>query len=279
MSKISVYTIKWLIMIVIFVFSIFPITWMILGSFRPHEEIFKYTSLSWHMLVPVQWTLKNYHAIFTDSLKPIGRYLMNTLAVAVTVTVFSVFFNSMAAFAFAKLRFPLKKIIFPFFLSALVIPTEVTLVPSYLLMHNFGWVNTYYALVVPAIISVFSVFMLTQFFSEIPTELLEAGRIDGASWMIVYRVLVLPASVPALITVAIITFLGQWDAYLWPLIVINDEKMQMLQVMIATFSSLLGIEWAKILAADTISSIPILILFLFVQKYYIQGITMTGVKG
>jgi multiple sugar transport system permease protein len=146
-------------------------------------------------------------------------------------------------------------------------------------MHNFGWVNTYYALVVPAIISVFSVFMLTQFFSEIPTELLEAGRIDGASWMIVYRVLVLPASVPALITVAIITFLGQWDAYLWPLIVINDEKMQMLQVMIATFSSLLGIEWAKILAADTISSIPILILFLFVQKYYIQGITMTGVKG
>lgn len=271
---------KLLVMAALAFVALLPIVWMILGSFRSHEEIFRYSSeLEWRTLIPVEWTLDNYRAIFTDAVKPFGRFIANTLTVAAPVTLLSLFFNSLAAFAFAKMKFRCKKIIFAVFLSALVIPGEVTLVPTYLTVNRFGWIDTYTALIVPAIVSVFSVFLLVQFFSDIPRELLEAGRIDGASWFGIYRQIVLPASVPALVTLAIITFLGQWDSYLWPLVVINDQDKQMLQVAIAAFSNAQVTEWGRILAADTVSSIPILVLFVFLQKYYVRGITMSGIKG
>lgn len=280
MTKGLLTSVKLLVMVGLAIIALLPIVWMILGSFRAHEEIFKYSSvLEWRTIVPVDWTFANYTAIFTDTVKPFSRFIYNTLMVAVPVTVLSLFFNSMAAFAFAKMKFRYKKIIFTLFLSALVIPGEVTLVPTYLTVNRFGWIDTYTALIVPAIVSVFSVFLLVQFFSDIPRDLLEAGRIDGASWFGIYRLIVLPASVPAIITLAIITFLGQWDSYLWPLVVINDQAKQMLQVAIAAFSNAQVTEWGRILAADTVSSIPILILFVFLQKHYVRGITMSGIKG
>lgn len=272
--------VKIILMLGLAIAAVLPIVWMVLGSFRAHEEIFKYSSeLQWRTIFPVKWTFDNYVKIFTDASKPFSRFIYNTLLVAVPVTLLSLLFNSMAAFAFAKMRFRFKNIIFPIFLSALVIPGEVTLVPTYLLANSFGWIDSYTALIVPAIVSVFSVFLLVQFFSDIPRELLEAGRIDGASWFGIYQKIILPASVPAIVTLSIITFLGQWDSYLWPLIVINDLDKQMLQVAIASFSNMQATEWGRILAADTVSSIPILILFVFLQKYYVQGITMSGVKG
>src|SRR5690606_24430565 len=150
---------------------------------RPHEEIFKFaTVLEWRTIFPVQWTWQNYADLFFNTAEPFSRFIVNTLFVAVVVTVFALFFNSLAAFAFAKMNFRFKKTIFIFFISALVIPGEVTLVPTYLLMRNFGWIDTYMALIVPSVISVFAVFLLVQFFSEIPRALLEAARIDGASW-------------------------------------------------------------------------------------------------
>jgi multiple sugar transport system permease protein len=271
---------KLLIMFGLAFAALLPIVWMVFGSFREHAEIFKYsTTLEWRTIFPVNWTFQNYLDIFTDDVKPFSRFILNTLLVAVPVTLLSLFFNSLAAFAFAKLRFRFKKTIFTLFLSALIIPGEVTLVPSYLLMSNFNWIDSYAALIVPAIVSVFSVFLLVQFFTEIPRDLLEAGRIDGASWFRVYQKIILPAAVPAIVTLAILTFLGQWDSYLWPLIVINDQNKQMLQVAIATFSNMQVTEWGRILAADTVSSIPIILMFLFLQKYYVQGITMSGVKG
>jgi multiple sugar transport system permease protein len=164
-------------------------------------------------------------------------------------------------------------------LSALVLPGEVTMVPLYLLIHAFGWTDSYRALIIPASVSVFSIFLLVQFFSDIPRDLLEAGKIDGASWLGIYTRIMLPCAVPALITMGLITFLGQWDSYLWPLIVINDESRQMLQVAIATFTNLQATEWGKILAADSVASVPILVLFLFLQKYYVQSIVNSGIKG
>lgn len=280
MAKPMLSAAKLLLMIVLAAVALLPIVWMAFGSFRAHEEIFKYASdMDWRTIFPVEWTLDNYRAIFSDETKPFGRFIANTLLVAVPVTALSLLFNSLAAFAFAKLRFRFKKTIFAFFLSALVIPGEVTLVPSYLLMSDFGWIDRYAALIVPAVVSVFGVFLLVQFFSDIPRDLLEAGRMDGASWLRVYRSVVLPAAVPAIVTLAVITFLGQWDAYLWPLVVLNDQNKQMLQVAIATFSNLQVTEWGRILAADTVSSLPILVLFLFVQRYYVQGIAMSGIKG
>ncbi|MBD2870581.1 carbohydrate ABC transporter permease [Paenibacillus arenilitoris] len=273
-------TLKLMVMLALAFVFILPIAWMALGSFRPHEEIFKFANvLEWRTLFPVEWTLQNYADLFFDTAEPFSRFIGNTLAVAATVTIFALFFNSLAAFAFAKMNFRFKRILFVFFISALVIPGEVTLVPTYLLMRNFGWINTYAALIVPSVISVFAVFLLVQFFSEIPRALLEAARIDGASWLRVYQSIVLPAAAPALVTLAIITFLGQWDSYLWPLVVISDQSKQMLQVAIASFTNMEMTEWGRILAADTVSSIPILLLFAFLQKYYVQGITMSGVKG
>lgn len=280
MVRKAAYVIKILVMLGLASAALIPIVWMVFGSFRSHEELFKYAAdLEWRTIFPVDWTFQNYVDIFTDSEKPFSGYIWNTLLVAVPVTFLSLFVNSLAAFAFAKMKFRFKRTIFALFLSALVIPGEVTLVPSYLLMSDLNWIDSYAALIVPAIVSVFGVFLLVQFFSEIPRELLEAGRIDGASWFRIYQSIVLPGAVPALITLGIITFLGQWDSYLWPLVVINDQSQQMLQVAIATFSNMESTEWGRILAADTVSSIPILILFIALQKYYVQGITMTGIKG
>lgn len=270
---------KWILMIAIAVISLLPIFWMVMGSLRPRQELFQYVSLEWHLFIPVEWTLQNFIDLFVDSTKPLGRFIRNTLFVAFMVTLLSLLFNSMAAFAFSKLKFRGRNAIFAVFLSALVIPGEVTMVPTYLLVHDFGWIDSFNALIIPGAISVFSIFLLVQFFSDVPRELLEAGKIDGASWFGIYAKIVVPAMVPALITMGLITFLGQWDAYLWPLIVINDESKQMLQVAIATFTNLQATEWGKILAADTVASVPILILFLFLQKYYVQSIVNSGIKG
>lgn len=277
--KYVVGTVRWILMILIAIVSVLPILWMMMGSLRPRSELFQYISLEWHLLVPVKWTIQNYVEIFVQTSKPLGIYIKNTLIVAVTVTGLSLFFNSMAAFAFAKLQFRYRNVILAVFMSALVIPGEVTMVPTYLLVHQLGWVDSYTALIVPSIISVFSVFMLIQFFADTPRELLEAGRMDGASWFGIYGKIVIPSSVPAMITLGLVTFLGQWDSYLWPLVVINDETKQMLQVAIATFSNLQATEWGQILAADTVCSIPIILLFLILQKYYVQSIVSSGIKG
>ncbi|MNJ24639.1 L-arabinose transport system permease protein AraQ [compost metagenome] len=272
--------VKYTVMTVLAVISIIPILWMISGSLRPYEELFKYSSsLNFHLFVPVQPTLANFKEVIFNESNPFIRYIANTLFVAGIVTLLVLLVNSMSAFAFAKLRFRGKVVVFALFMSAMIIPGEVTLVPNYLLMNYFGWLNSYKALVIPSMLSVFGIFLLRQFFAEIPDEILEAAKIDGASMPRIFSSIVLPAVVPPMITLALMTFLGNWDSYLWPLIVINDDKKQMIQVAIAAFSSVEGTDWSKILAASTISTVPILILFLFLQRYYIQGITMSGVKG
>lgn len=273
-------TIHFLLMTVIAVVCLLPIVWMVLGSMRSYEELFQYaTQVSWNLLVPVNWTFQNYIDVLFDDQHPFLRYVFNTLFVASTVTVLVLLINSLAAFAFAKLRFRGSSVIFVLFMSALIIPGEVMLVPNYMLINNLGWLNSFKGLIIPSMLSVFGIFLLKQFFEEIPTEILESARLDGASWLKIYRVIVLPAAVPAMITLGIITFLGNWDAYLWPLVVINDDRKQLIQVAIANFTSMAGTEWTKVLAANTIATVPILILFFVLQRYYIQGITMSGVKG
>jgi ABC-type sugar transport system, permease component len=279
MNRAVLLPLRWLVLILAAVVSLFPIYWMVMSSFRTHEEIFKYTTLSKELFLPVHWTLDNYREIFLDPSKPFGRYIVNTLIVAIVVTAAGLVVNSMAAFAFAKLKFRFKRGLLAFFLSSLVIPYEVIMIPQYLLMRDFGWINDYRALIIPQIVWVFGIFMLIQFFSDVPRDILDAARMDGASWARIYAVIVLPTAVPAIITLGIMTFLNQWDSFLWPLVVINEEKKQVIQVAISSFQSLRGISWGKIMAATTISSVPILAVFLLLQRYYVQGITMSGVKG
>jgi len=279
MNRAVVAALRWIVLVAAAVVSLFPIYWMVMSSFRTHEEIFRYTTLSKELFLPVHWTLGNYREIFLDPAKPFGRYILNTLLVAVVVTAAGLVVNSMAAFAFAKLRFRFKRGLLALFLSSLVIPYEVIMVPQYLLMRDLGWINDYRALIVPQIVWVFGIFMLIQFFADVPRDILDAARIDGAGWARIYGVIVLPTAVPALITLGIMTFLNQWDSFLWPLVVINEEKKQVIQVAISSYQSLRNISWGKIMAATTISSVPILAVFLLLQRYYVQGITMSGVKG
>jgi len=279
MNRAVVAALRWIVLVAAAVVSLFPIYWMVMSSFRTHEEIFRYTTLSKELFLPVHWTLDNYREIFLDPAKPFGRYILNTLLVAVVVTAAGLVVNSMAAFAFAKLRFRFKRGLLALFLSSLVIPYEVIMVPQYLLMRDLGWINDYRALIVPQIVWVFGIFMLIQFFADVPRDILDAARIDGAGWARIYGVIVLPTAVPALITLGIMTFLNQWDSFLWPLVVINEEKKQVIQVAISSYQSLRNISWGKIMAATTISSVPILAVFLLLQRYYVQGITMSGVKG
>jgi len=271
--------IRTLFMAAIAVLVLLPVFWMVMSSFRTHEEIFKYTKLGWHMFFPVHWTLDNYIDIFTDASKPFGRYMLNTLVVAAVVTTLGLLVNSLAAFAFAKLRFPFKRVLLALFLSSLVIPYEAIMIPQYLLVQELDWINSFKALIVPQIVWVFGIFLLVQFFADIPRDILDAARMDGAGWTRIYFKIVLPGAVPSLITLGVITFLNQWDSFLWPLVVINEEKKQVIQVAIASFQSLRGISWGKIMAATSVSSLPIVVVFLFLQRYYVQGITMTGVKG
>ncbi|MFD0671403.1 carbohydrate ABC transporter permease [Cohnella sp. GCM10027633] len=271
--------VRWAVLIAVAIVALFPIYWMTMSSFRTHEEIFKYTTLSKELFLPVNWTLQNYKEIFLDPSKPFGRYMLNTLFVAVLVTSFGLICNALAAFAFAKLRFPFKKALLMLFMSSLVIPYEVIMIPQYLLMRDLDWINSFLALIVPQIVWVFGIFMLVQFFSDIPRDILDAARMDGAGWLRIFGIIVLPTAVPAIITLGIMTFLNQWDSFLWPLVVINEEKKQVIQVAISSFQSLRNISWGKIMAATTISSVPVLVVFLFLQRYYVQGITMSGVKG
>jgi len=274
------FTAKYVLMTAIAIIAIIPIVWMICGSLRPYQELFQYsTSLNVHLFIPVEATLGNFKEVIFSERSPFLRYIWNTLLVASAVTVLVLLINSMAAFAFAKLRFRGKAAVFALFMAAMIIPGEVTLVPNYLLMNKLGWLNSYTSLIVPSMLSVFGIFLLRQFFIDIPNEIMEAAKIDGASISRIFVSIIMPASVPPMITLGLMTFLGNWDSYLWPLIVINDDKRQMIQVAIATFSSVEGSDWSKILAASTISTMPILVLFLFLQRYYIQGITMSGVKG
>ncbi|WP_228441114.1 carbohydrate ABC transporter permease [Novibacillus thermophilus] len=271
--------IKLIFMILLSFIVLLPVIWMVTSSFRPHSEIFRYTEFGWELFIPVDFTFENYVDIFSNQDRPFGVYILNTLFVAVVGTVSGLFINALAAFSFAKLRFPLKKTLMVLFLSTLVIPFEAIMIPQYLLIRDLGWLDSYKALIIPQIVWAFGIFMLIQFFSDIPRDMLEAARIDGASWLQIFFRIAVPISTPALITLGIMTFINRWDEFLWPLIVISDDSRQLIQVAIASYTTQYSTSWGLIFAASTVASIPTLIIFLFLQRYYVQGITTTGLKG
>jgi multiple sugar transport system permease protein len=210
--------------------------------------------------------------------KYFGNYYFNTVLIALSTTVLDILFAAMAAFAFAKLKFWGKNFIFMLFLSTMMVPGEVLLVPNYITLSAFGWIDTYFALIVPWTVSVFVIFLLRQHFMTIPDELYDAGRIDGISkWGFLWKIMV-PLSKPVIITGSLLKFIGSWNAFLWVLIVTKSPEVRTLPVGLANFSSEVGTLYNQLMAASTFSMLPVVILFLFVQKYFIQGIARTGLK-
>jgi len=254
------------------VVMVVPFLWMVSTSLKSPGQIFTYPP-QW-IPDPVVW--ENYVEAVT--IMPFGRFFLNSLIQATGVTVLQLLTSSLAAFAFARLRFKGRDALFLLYLATLMIPFHVTLIPNFIVIRLLGWVDTFRALILPPSFSPFSTFLLRQFFLTIPLELDDAARIDGASSFGIWWRIALPLSKPALATLAIFTFMGQWNNFLWPLVVTNSIEMRTLPVGLSAFQSRYAIQWHLLMAGSTIALVP-LILFLLGQRYFIQGITLTGMGG
>lgn len=271
---------RYLLLSLFALFFVVPFLWMFLASFKPQLEIFQYIyPVSWKTFIPQTWTLENFQGLM--GLKPYAftHYILNSIFIAVAVTLSSLVVNSMAAYAFARLEFPGRNVLFALFLSTTIVPFEVIAIPLYLEMKAFSWVNTYEALIVPWIANALGIFLLRQFFADIPRDLIEAARMDGCSHLGAFRRIVLPNAVPAMITFALIRFQASWDAFFWPLIVAPSPEKRVIQVAIATFATEVQTQWGLTFAATTLATLPIIVLFVLLQRYYVQGVVTSGMKG
>ncbi len=251
----------------------FPLVWMFSVSFMP-------TGAASHFpppLLPEHPTLDNYRIMFERH--SAGRYLLNSALVASLATLISLFFNTTAGYAFAKLRFAGRERIFRVLLGALVIPGQVAMIPLFALVKEMGLVSTYGGVIVPAMASIFGIFLVRQYALSIPEDLLEAARIDGASEWRIFRSVVVPLLKPILITLGILTFLGTWNDFMWPLIVLSDQKLYTLPVALAGLSREYVQDNELMMAGAVITVLPVLALFLVLQRYYIAGILAGSVKG
>jgi ABC-type glycerol-3-phosphate transport system permease component len=250
-----------------------PYIWMFVTSVKPIEEVQSYPP----SFVVNHPTLSAYRDLF--HLIPILRYLWNSIYVATAVTVANIFFCSLAGYAFAKHRFWGRDKIFFVLLGSLMIPWQVNLISGFILMRKFGWLNSYNALIVPAMAGVFGVFLCRQFIMSIPDDLIDTAKIDGCGEFTIYRLVILPLIKPVLATLAIFTFLQQWNNFIWPLIVINSSQMRTLPLALSVLNGQFGTRFAMVMAGAVVATTPMLVVFLFFQRYFMKGIALVGLKG
>jgi multiple sugar transport system permease protein len=255
---------------VLAVLTIFPLLWMISGSFKNADEVLS-TDL-W----PHHPTFSNYTYVFTQV--PFARYLLNSLIVAVVVTVVALFFHSMAAYALARLRFPGRETLFMLIFSTLLITAPVILVPLFLIVHTLGLLDSYAGLIIPAIFNAFGIFLLRQFYLSIPRELEDAAIVDGCGYWQVYWKVIMPLSRPVFAALAVLFFLANWNAFLWPLIATNSTSLNVVQLGIASFQQEHANNWNYTLAASTIAALPTLALFGLFQRRIVESIKTSGFK-
>ena len=252
---------------------LFPLLWMVSVSFMQPGEASAFPP----PLLPAHATLANYHELFARA--GMGRYLFNSLLIATALTLLSLAFNLSAGYAFAKLQFRGRERIFQVLLGALVVPAQVTMIPLFLLMKWLHLVNSYGGVIVPALASVFGIFLVRQYARSIPDELLEAARLDGAGEWHIFARIVLPLLKPIIVTLAIFTFLGSWNDFMWPLIVLSDQGSLTAPVALAALSREHVQDNELMMAGSVVTILPVLILFLVLQRHYIQGLMLGGVKG
>jgi multiple sugar transport system permease protein len=252
---------------------LFPFAWMVSTSLKPDRELF----VTPPQLIPAVWSPENYTRIFRDF--PIGRFLLNSLAVAGISTLLQVLTSAMGAYAFARLRFPGRDALFVAYLATLMVPFQVTIVPLFVEMRYAGFVNSYPGLILPGIASAFGTFLLRQAFMSLPKDLDEAAFIDGAGHWKVFSRILLPLVGPALATFAVFAFLASWNSFLWPLVIVNSPELMTLPIGLANLQGRYVTAWNLVLAGSTISVIPIIALYAIAQKYVIQGFAMSGIKG
>lgn len=250
-----------------------PLAWMVSVSLMAPGEASTYPP----PFLPREATLASYRALFAQ--EGMGRTFANSLLLAVSATILSLVFNVSAGYAFAKLRFAGRDRIFKILLGALVIPGQVAMIPLFLMLESMGLVNSYLGVLVPSVANVFGIFLVRQYALSFPDELLEAARIDGASELRIFRSIVLPVLGPILVTLAIFTFLGSWNDFLWPLIVLSDEDLYTLPVALASLSREHVQDTELMMAGSVLTILPVLVVFLALQRYYIRGLLAGSIKG
>jgi multiple sugar transport system permease protein len=256
---------------------VFPFLWALGASFRDNAEIFRYTRpLSVWTFVPRNPTVGGFAHVFGQD--RFGRFMANSLLVALAVTAAGLFVNSLAGFGFARFHFRGRDALFAAVLVTFMVPLEIIVIPLYIVVRGFGWIDSYWALVVPAIADAFSIFLLRQFFQELPQELVDAARIDGCGWFAIYWRIALPLVKPALVTAGLLAFIRQWDSFFWPLVATSSPEYTVVQVGLAKYITEFVTFWDRLLAGAVAASVPVLVLYFVLQRYYVQGISTTGLK-
>jgi len=251
-----------------------PLVWMVLSAFKPGSELLVFPPTFW----PREWFPGNFLRAFSAG--HFGRAYINSLVVAACVTFGVLLTSSLAGFAFARYEFRGRKLLFMLFLSTMMVPAIITLIPSFIIVQKLGWLDTYRSVVIPTAASAFGIFLLRQHASTIPSDYFDSAQIDGASAFRMYAQIMLPLCRAPLSALTIFTFVGNWDSFFWPLLVLQSAEMKTIPVALADFRYDFGIsEYNLLLAATAACTVPALIVYLFFQRYIVQGVSLTGIKG
>jgi len=249
-----------------------PFIWMISTSFKSAESVFTYPP-QW---IPEHPTLEQYQRLFREV--NFLQFFKNSVIVAFGITLFSLFLNSLGGYAFAKYRFPGREKIFALLLATMMVPGQITMIPVFLMLKSVGLINSYWGLIIPAGASAFGIFLMRQFITTIPNDLIESARIDGCSEFRIYWTIILPLCKPVLAALGIFTFMGSWNAFLWPLIVMIKENMYTLPVALANLSGQYATKFGLLMAGAVVVVTPVIIVFILAQRYVIRGVAVTGLK-
>ncbi len=251
---------------------LFPFFWALSTSFKSLREVFRNP----FSLIPLHPTFGNYVALFNKI--PFARYLLNSFIVASLTTILQIVTAMLSAYAFSRLKFKGRNLIFYAFLATMMIPGQLLMIPQYLIVAKFGWINTYQGLILPYAATAVTTFFLRQFFMSIPKDLEDAAVIDGCNSLQVLVKIFLPLSKPAISTIAVFSFMWSWNSYFWPLLIVNVPQMRTVQLGLAMFRNEGGMQWGQFMAGSVIATLPILIAYFFAQKHFIKSITLTGLK-
>ena len=254
-----------------------PFLWMVATSLKEPGQIFSFQKNWWEEWLPTTFVWQNY--VKAWQVVPFAKFYLNSIFVTACVTLGQVTTSAMAAYSFARLKFPGRDRIFFGYLATMMVPGAVTMIPVFILLRQFGWIDTYKALILPGIFTAYGTFMLRQFFLTLPKDLEDAAKIDGCSYFGIFWKIILPLSKPALATLTTFNFMGAWMNFMWPLIVINTEDKFTLPVGLAYFQSLHHTDWTLLMAASVMMILPILLVFIFNQRFFVEGIKLTGIKG
>jgi multiple sugar transport system permease protein len=254
-----------------------PFMWMVTTSLKASGQVFAFDKVWWQEWIPTAFMWKNYLKVW--EVVPFARWYFNSIFVSLCVTFGQVATSAMAAYAFARLNFPGRDKFFFGYLATMMIPGAVTMIPVFILLRHLGWIDSYKAMILPGIFSAYGTFMLRQFFLTLPKELEDAAKIDGCNYIRIFWHIILPLSKPALATLTTFTFMGSWMNLMWPLIVINTPTKYTLPVGLAYFQGVHVTDWTLLMAASMMMILPILVVFLFNQRFFVEGIKLTGIKG